>query len=164
MRCSSANGQAQYLRKAHLLCGITRCTSHWTCRLIWRQSRQIQACAACMLRCCPVCLLCLQYEMLLPAKSMGKPCQREMVEDGQGALCLNAFTQCQEVLTCTPPTVAGPRRILLFARAYAISFLVSASGTPSAMTATTRIVGCFIASMLDSYALCIQAACQKCLS
>ena len=34
-----------------------------------------------------------------------------------------------------------------------MSFLVSASGTPSAMTATTRIVGCIMASMLDSYAL-----------
>ena len=55
--------------------------------------------------------------------------------------------------TWTPPTVAGPRRILLCLRAYAMSFLVSASGTPSAMTATTRMVGCFIASMLDSYAL-----------
>ena len=55
--------------------------------------------------------------------------------------------------TCTPPTVAGPIRILLCLRAYAMSFLVSASGTPSAITATTRMVGCFMASMLDSYAL-----------
>lgn len=41
-------------------------------------------------------------------------------------------------------------RTLLFARAKAISLLASASGTPSAMIATTLIVGCFRASMDDA--------------
>lgn len=52
-----------------------------------------------------------------------------------------------------PPTVAGPMMILLLARAKAINVLVSRSGTPSAMTATTRIVGCLSASNVDSKAL-----------
>jgi len=55
--------------------------------------------------------------------------------------------------TCTPPTVAGPIRILLFARAYAIIVLASFSGTPSAMTAITLTVACSSASMEDSNAL-----------
>lgn len=42
---------------------------------------------------------------------------------------------------------------LLLARAYAINLLASASGTPSAMIATTLIVGCLSASMEDEYAL-----------
>ena len=72
-----------------------------------------------------------------------------------GGLHASSHLQGQSCMrsTWTPPTVAGPRRILLCLRAYAISLLVSASGTPSAMTATTRMVGCFMASMLDSYAL-----------
>ena len=57
-----------------------------------------------------------------------------------------------------PPTVAGPKRILLCARAKAMSFLVSASGTPSAMTAHTRMVGCCSATMVDSKALQAQHA------
>eukprot|EP00955_Chlamydomonas_euryale_P043822 352728-Chlamydomonas_euryale.AAC.2 len=54
---------------------------------------------------------------------------------------------------CTPPTVAGPSTTLLFARAYAMSALVSRSGTPSAMMATVRIVGWRSAAMDDSDAL-----------
>jgi hypothetical protein len=42
---------------------------------------------------------------------------------------------------------------LLLARAYAINCLVSASGAPSAMIATTRTVGCFRAAMDEAAAL-----------
>lgn len=42
---------------------------------------------------------------------------------------------------------------LLFARANAINCLASDSGTPSAMIATTRIVGCFKAAMDEAAAL-----------
>ncbi len=52
--------------------------------------------------------------------------------------------------TCTPPTVAGPMSTLLLARAKAMRCLVSFSGTPSAITATTRMVGARRASREDS--------------
>lgn len=73
--------------------------------------------------------------------------------------------------TCTPPTVAGPMMTLL-ARAYAIIRLVSFSGTPSAITATTHTVAVCRASMVDSEALhgntAVQGRCQyscpQCLS
>jgi hypothetical protein len=39
---------------------------------------------------------------------------------------------------------------LLLARAYAMSLLASASGTPSAMIAITLIVGCLRASMEEA--------------
>lgn len=42
---------------------------------------------------------------------------------------------------------------LLFDRAYAINCLVSASGTPSAIIATTLMVGCFIAAIEEAAAL-----------
>ena len=42
---------------------------------------------------------------------------------------------------------------LLFSRAYAISARASRSGTPSAMMATTRSVGCCSAAIEDSNAL-----------
>jgi hypothetical protein len=43
----------------------------------------------------------------------------------------------------------------LFARAYAINCFASDSGTPSAIIATTLIVGCFKADMDDAAALYI---------
>jgi len=45
---------------------------------------------------------------------------------------------------------------LLLARAKAMSCFVSDSGTPSAMIATTRIVGCFRADKEEAAALQIQ--------
>ena len=53
---------------------------------------------------------------------------------------------------CRPPTVAGPISSLLALEAAAMSRLASDSGTPSAMTATTRSVGSFKACIDDSKA------------
>ena len=51
-----------------------------------------------------------------------------------------------------PPTVAGPMSSLLAAEAAATSRFASDSGTPSAMTATTRSVGSLRAAIEDSKA------------
>jgi len=53
---------------------------------------------------------------------------------------------------CTPPTVAGPISTFALARANAMSFFASRSGTPSAITAATRTVGCRRASIVESNA------------
>mmetsp|Transcript_17361 Transcript_17361/g.29727 ORF Transcript_17361/g.29727 Transcript_17361/m.29727 type:complete len:270 (-) Transcript_17361:360-1169(-) len=96
----------------------------------------------------------LYISLLMPPLLLTKP-----TLPGLCSLHVTAFSSVPAVSpilnapACTPPTVAGPRMTLLCMRAYAIMCLVSRSGTPSAMTAMVRMVGCFKASIEDSNAL-----------
>ena len=67
-KCSETSPEANaHPHRGRLWCERGHYTSHWTCRLIWRQNPQSPACAACTQLCCPACLLCLRSGRLQPA-------------------------------------------------------------------------------------------------